>query len=48
MKLKGIIDYDCTECMLGAPYEICWQTQCINYSFKKNRKTMGKSYKRVS
>lgn len=35
MKLKGIIDYDCTECMLGAPYEICWQTQCINYSFKK-------------
>ena len=25
----------CNECMLGAPSEICWQTQCINYSFKK-------------
>ena len=23
--------------MLGAPYEICWQTQCINYSFKKKQ-----------
>lgn len=36
----------CTECMLGAPYEICWQTQCINYSFKKKQEEQwGKTYK---
>ena len=28
---------NCDECMLGAPYEICWQTQCSNYTLKKKK-----------
>jgi len=34
----------CTECMLGAPYEICWKTQCINYSFKKKKEEERKNH----
>lgn len=26
---------NCNNCLLGAPYNICWQTQCINYKNKK-------------
>lgn len=25
----------CTKCILGAPYTICWVTQCSNYKVKK-------------
>lgn len=34
----------CTECMLGAPFEICWQTQCINYSFKKEKEKQWQNH----
>jgi len=34
----------CTECMLGAPYENCWRTQCINYSFKKYKEEQWKNH----
>lgn len=34
----------CNECMLGAPYEICWQTQCTNYSFKKYKEEQWQNH----
>ncbi len=30
-------EISCTKCMLGAPYTICWQTQCSNYKTKKKK-----------
>ena len=34
----------CNECMLGAPYEICWQTQCTNYPFKKYKEEQWQNH----
>ena len=28
---------NCNECMLGAPFETCWRTQCSNYTIKKEK-----------
>lgn len=34
----------CTECMLGAPHENCWRTQCINYPFKKHKEEQWRNH----
>ena len=34
----------CNECMLGAPFETCWRTQCSNYPIKKEKEEQWKNH----
>lgn len=37
----------CNECMLGAPFETCWRTQCSNYQIKKEKEEQWKNQVKI-
>ena len=37
----------CNECMLGAPFETCWRTQCSNYPIKKEKEEQWKNQVKI-